>query len=124
MKVTIKKFKEAIKGSAGVYASIAKKLGVERSTVTRFLNKHSELGKFVEEEREKMIDLAENKLFLKIKDGEWKPTEFYLKTKGKHRGYVEKQEIEHSGEIDKKLEVILVDGNEDKQKPDEGSSGE
>lgn len=120
MKITIKKFKKALEGSIGVYASIAQKLDVDRSTITKYLKKHPELMPLVEEERERMIDLAENKLFTKINSGEWAPIQFYLKTKGKGRGYVEKQEIEHSGEIDKKLEVIFVDGNEDKQKHNEG----
>ena len=118
MKITIKRFKKALTGTAGVYASIAQNLDADRSTVSKYLLRHPEMMQFVEQEREKMIDLAENKLFKKINNGEWLPTQFFLKTKGKDRGYVEKHEVEHSGEIDNKLEVIFV-GNENEQDSNE-----
>ncbi|KKM24451.1 hypothetical protein LCGC14_1604980, partial [marine sediment metagenome] len=45
------------------------------------------------------LDFAESALFQNIKDRREASIIFYLKTKGKGRGYIEKQEIEHSGKI-------------------------
>jgi hypothetical protein len=44
--------------------------------------------------QESAVDFAESSLHQQIKDKVPSSTIFYLKTKGKHRGYVEKQEIE------------------------------
>ena len=41
-----------------------------------------------------MIDLAESKLMENIEDNDNTSIIFFLKTKGKKRGYIEKQEVE------------------------------
>ena len=43
--------------------------------------------------------MAELALYKAIQDGEGWAVCFYLKTQGKQRGYIERQEIEHSGAI-------------------------
>ena len=40
------------------------------------------------------LDFAESRLFKQIEDGVPSSTIFYLKTKGKHRGYVERSELD------------------------------
>jgi hypothetical protein len=40
------------------------------------------------------LDFAESQLYKQIKDGSTTATIFYLKTKGKQRGYVERQQID------------------------------
>ena len=99
-KLSIKKFKLAVIGSRGIQNEIAKRCGVERSTITNYLTKRPELRILIEQEREKMIDIAEDELDKLIKCGSFKAIQLLLKTKGKNRGYVEKQEIEHSGGIE------------------------
>ena len=46
-----------------------------------------------DEERETLIDFAENQLFQQVKDGNITAIIFTLKTIGKSRGYVERQEV-------------------------------
>jgi len=41
------------------------------------------------------LDFVESKLHQRIRDGSDAATIFYLKTKGKRRGYIERQEFEH-----------------------------
>ena len=40
------------------------------------------------------LDFAESQLHKQIRDGEVSSTIFFLKTKGKRRGYIERQEID------------------------------
>ena len=91
--------KKAIKGSAGLYTQIAKKLGCEWHTAKTYVNMHEETKEMFDNEEQKILDLAENKLIENINDNDNTAIIFYLKTKGKQRGYIEKQEIQHSGEF-------------------------
>ena len=100
MRVNKKSFTEAAKESGGVQAVIAKRLGVQRSTITMFLKKHPEMKEVLEREREEIIDVAEKELFTAVKEAKRWAVEKILDTLGKDRGYVEKTEIEntHKGE--------------------------
>lgn len=55
------------------------------------------------------LDFAESQLHKQIQNGEVASTLFYLKTKGKKRGYVERTEIENLTEL-KSSEIKLPDG--------------
>ena len=48
-----------------------------------------------EDATESLVDLVESKLIENIKENDNTSIIFFLKTKGKKRGYIEKQEIEH-----------------------------
>lgn len=61
---------------------------------------------------EALLDLAESKLMENINKGATPELIFYLKTKGKKRGYVERQEI--TGSEGKKLfDIRIIDGDND-----------
>lgn len=94
MKINRKKVINALKDSFGNQSVIAQRCGVERATITQFLNKNLDIREMIEQEREKLIDVAEIKLNSKITEGSDRAIEFFLKTKGKKRGYVEKSEID------------------------------
>lgn len=49
------------------------------------------------------LDFAESQLHKQIQDGNTTATIFLLKTKGKKRGYIERQEIQHDSSIVSKL---------------------
>jgi hypothetical protein len=49
------------------------------------------------------LDFAESQLHKQIQEGNTTATIFLLKTKGKKRGYIERQEIHHDGTIESKL---------------------
>ena len=54
------------------------------------------------------LDFAESQLHKQIQDGNTAATIFYLKTKGKRRGYIERQEITGAEGLpnDIKIEII------------------
>jgi len=48
-------------------------------------------------------------LFENIRDGKTSETIFYLKTKGKNRGYVERQEITGADGMPTKFEIEIIE---------------
>ena len=97
-KINKTKFKKAMEGSGGILANIARKLNVSRSAVTQFVQKHEDIRDLLIQEDENINDLAEAKLITKLNEGDMQAIKFRLITKAKSRGYVERQEVEHSGE--------------------------
>ena len=95
---------DALKEARGMVAVAARKLGVSRVTIYNRRDKSEAVRDAIEEARDFTTDVAELKLYESIQKGEAWAVQFYLKTLGKDRGYVERQQIEHSGE----LPVIVV----------------
>lgn len=102
---------EALQDCHGIVTDACKKTGVARSTFYQWLNEDADFKAAVEEAQEQAIDFVEGKLFQKINgvkigkmddEGELNVYEqppsdtaiiFYLKTKAKKRGYIERQEL-------------------------------
>jgi hypothetical protein len=87
---------EALKEHLGNITLACQKVGINRKTHYEWLKKDSEYKRLVEEVPERTLDFVENALFKNISEGNVVAQIFYLKTKGKSRGYIEKQEIEHT----------------------------
>jgi len=92
----------------GNLSTVARSVGRSRSWLYLYLEKHPDLWDTVNEARETMLDNAESMLYTKVLAGSTPELLFFLKTQGKRRGYVEKQQVEHSGglEISRKLETL------------------
>lgn len=67
-------------------------LNMSRSTFYKWRDKYPKLKEMLEEAEESIIDFAESKLVEHINDGDTTALIFFLKTKGKKRGYVEQIE--------------------------------
>ena len=67
-------------------------LGISRQTFYNWRAKNKALDEKLNDVFEAMVDNAESKLLRHINDGDTTCLMFFLKTKGKHRGYVEKIE--------------------------------
>ena len=78
---------EALRTCFGNMAGAARALGVDRTTVWRFIKKHNELTDVLESMRETMLDNAETALSKAILAGEAWAVCFFLKTQGRRRGY-------------------------------------
>ena len=85
---------KALEDSHGVITNACKKAGVSRAQFYRYLNADEKFKQQVEDVQEQAIDFVESELFKQIKNGNITGQIFYLKTKGKHRGYIEKTQIE------------------------------
>ena len=79
-------FLDVLEKSLGVVSVALQKTELERTQYEQWL-KNTEFKKRIDRINEMSIDFVENKLLLKIKDGDLSAIQFYLKTKGKKRGY-------------------------------------
>lgn len=87
---------EALEKSLGVVTTACKSVGIHRSTHYGWMDSDQEYRKAVEDLQDVALDFAESKLFKSIESGSDTATIFYLKTKGKKRGYIERQEFSHN----------------------------
>ena len=93
MALKAEKILPLIEEYTGNLSLVARKLGVSRTTVYKFMEDHPTVKQSLSEAREKMIDNVESKLYSKALDGDTTAMIFFLKTQGKARGYVERQEV-------------------------------
>ena len=84
---------EALKESLGIVSTACSKVGICRTSHYDWMNEDEEYNKSINDISEEAIDFVESALFKKIKEGDTTSIIFYLKTKGKKRGYIERQEI-------------------------------
>ena len=90
---------EALEQSLGIVTTACKKVGVGRTTFYQWMKDDPVFANDVRDISNIALDFAESQLHKQIKDGSTAATIFYLKTQGKHRGYIEKQEVEHQGKV-------------------------
>lgn len=103
---------EALEQSLGVVTTACQKVGISRKKHYQWLQSDQEYREQVEELENVSLDFAESQLFKQIREGSTSATIFYLKTRGKKRGYVEKQEVEQVGNTDNIQIEIVEPSNE------------
>lgn len=110
---TIKKaVLESLEKSLGVVTTAVKQAGIARSTFYEWL-KDPEFKKEVDDIQNIALDFAESQLHKQIRDGNTSATIFYLKTKGKNRGYVERQEVTGADGYPTEIELNIIKTNAD-----------
>lgn len=102
------KFLENFKLSFGNISIACEASNITRQTYYNWMKKDGDFARECKDIEERNLDFAEMKLINAIREGKTAELLFYLKTKGKSRGYVERQEI--TGAQGQKLfEVVIVD---------------
>jgi hypothetical protein len=86
----------ALEKSLGVVTDACKSAKIARSTFYKYCEDDPDFAASVSEIQEVAIDFAESALYKQIKEGIPTSTIFYLKTKGKRRGYIESQHHDHT----------------------------
>ncbi len=109
-----KRLVEALEKSLGVVTTACKQTGVNRSTFYEWYNKDEDFKKEVDSISDIALDFAESQLHKQIQGGNPTSTIFYLKTKGKRRGYVERQEITGADGSPTSFKIEIIDTGEDK----------
>ena len=84
---------KALKETNGLLTMAATRSGIGYRTVCRYVAEYPSVKEAAHNAHEAMLDFAEGKLYSKIKAGDNTAIIFYLKTQGKARGYIERQEF-------------------------------
>lgn len=85
---------EALTKALGIVKMACESVGISRQTHYNWLKDDPAYKEACDNLPEVVLDFAEHHLHKLISEGNPAATIFYLKTKGKGRGYVERQEIE------------------------------
>lgn len=88
-----------LRSTRGMVSVAAARLGVTRQAIYNWVNKSDTVKEAMTDSREAMTDTAELKLFEAIAAGEQWAINLYLRTQGRHRGYVETTNVNHSGSL-------------------------
>ena len=109
---------EALEQSLGIVTTACKIVGCARSTFYKYYKDDQDFRTSVDELENLTLDFVESKLHKQIENDNTTATIFYLKTKGKKRGYIERKEVEMTAEVStsklsneakKKIDDILND---------------
>lgn len=110
---------EALRTCKGLVTYACQAANISRNTHYEWLKKYPEYAQAVTEIEDFVLDKIEDSSLRMIEEGKTPAMNiFYLKTKGKRRGFIEKQEIEHStGDLTSLRNVIKdCDNDGDYQK--------
>ena len=103
-------FIDAIPGTGGIVSTIAKRVGCSWHTAKKYIDNYATVRKAYVDECESVLDDAEEVIVDDIRiNKDVQTAKWYLGTKGADRGYVPKQQVEHTGDF----EVVLSWGDED-----------
>ena len=104
---------EALEASLGVVSSACRAAEVGRTTYYLWRKEDPEFAKTCDEIENIALDFVESQLFKQIKNENTAATIFYLKTKGKNRGYSERTEITgRDGEAIAPFQIIIPPKND------------
>ena len=97
--LTAQRIVKAIRDSHGFISIAARKAGLHRATIHKYIHDYPSVREAIEEAKAATLDMAEGKLFELIEAGNTTAIIFYLKTQGKDRGYTERQEVGRGGPV-------------------------
>lgn len=103
---------ESLEKSLGIVTTAVKQVGIARSTFYEWM-KDEDFKKRVDDIQNIALDFAESQLHKQIRDGNTSATIFYLKTKGKNRGYIERQEISGPDGYPSEVKLNIIKTNAD-----------
>lgn len=92
-KFTADEMIDAIVEAEGNLAEAARRLHCSRTTIYSYIEKYATVKAAYNDINESTIDFVEGKLLSEIRKGNITAIIFFLKTKAKHRGYIERQEV-------------------------------
>lgn len=96
---------EAMHKTLGNVTESCKRCNCDRTTFYRYYNDDEEFQVACNQADDMSLDLAESSLKEQIRDKVPSSTIFYLKTKGKRRGYIERHEVSFPDAIEIKIKT-------------------
>lgn len=104
---------KALEKSLGIVTPACKEVGISRQTYHRWYSDDPEFKKKVDDINEVQADFVENQLFKKIKEGSERSILFYMRYKGKNRGYTDSIDITSDGKSITEIKLIEIKKDSD-----------
>ena len=98
-RATVAEVMALVEEKHGNVASIARYLKVGRGVIYNRINGSAQLRDALKSARETMLDNVESSLYSQALNGNTTAMIFFLKTQGRDRGYQDKVDVEHSGDM-------------------------
>ncbi len=106
-----KQFLKHLSDSKGIVSYACEKTGISRTAAYKWKQKSPAFAQEWDDINERTIDVVESKLLNKINEEDITAIIFYLKTKGKKRGYVE--QVDQNVTVNPFLELMKEVTSED-----------
>jgi len=97
---------KALESTLGIVSTACAKVGIARQTHYEWQREDEHYRADVKDIKNYAVDFAESQLLQCIKDKRETSIIFYLKTQGKDRGYIERQEIDAGDNNVFRIEII------------------
>lgn len=107
------KLLEALEKSLGIVTAACKEVGISRDRFYTYYNTDEDFRKAVDDIQEITLDFAENQLLKKIREGSERSILFYMKYRGRKRGYNDTMDITSGGEAIKNITFEIVNKKKD-----------
>lgn len=108
-----KKLIAALQKNMGLVTASCKEVGISTVTYYSWLKNDEAFKEKVEEINEGTIDFVEGQLYKKIEQGSEKSILFYMRYKGKKRGYTDSIDITTNGEKINNIQIEIIKKKDD-----------
>jgi hypothetical protein len=113
---TMTQIADALRAHGGFISDTAVHLGCAPMTVRRYIARYPALQQIIDDERERVLDVAERANAKLIAEGHPEQVRWFLGKMGRKRGYTDKTEVELSGpgggpirlDVDRFLDALAV----------------
>ena len=92
----------------GIVTSACKEVGISRETFYKYYKTDEVFKKAVDDINDYTLDFAETQLLKKIKEGSERSILFYMRYKGKRRGYTDNIDITSNGKDITEIKLIQI----------------
>ena len=106
------KMLEALERNLGVVTAACKECNISRNAFYEWCREDPKYNQEVENIMEVRLDFAESQLLKNIREGISSDIQFFLKKKGKSRGYGDSMDITTDGQSINKIEISIIKKDE------------
>lgn len=103
----------ALEKNLGIVTAACKEVGISRDSYYDYYNNDEEFKRKVDDINEIAIDFTESQLFKKIKQGSERSILFFMKYKGRKRGYTDSMDITSGGKTITDIKLIQIKDRKD-----------
>jgi len=104
---------EALERTLGIVTPACKEVGISRNQFYQYYKSDPDFKKAVDDIHDVTLDFVENQLLKKIKEGSERSILFYMKYRGKKRGYTESMDVTSDGKSISEIKLVHIKKRDD-----------